>query len=258
MAEGTTIGQLPDLPSGAGTTDYIALERSGATYKGLLRSLLEAIFVKKTGDTMTGDLTIDKSVPGVILKNANTTDGTAPSQNTNSMGFRVRDKNGNNIAQFTDYWTPDGRQGAWVAGFNKGVANGLLLFVDANGNRSVSVSDAAAWRAGIGLGDVSTISTVSSIVSAGTNCTVSSAIFKQWGKMAQLIMTIRNSAAITASGSSPYVIGTLVSGKRPSLATNAFDISMNYYLIEESGQIKVYKNYAANTVFNVRVSFLLP
>lgn len=108
--------------------------------------------VNIAGDTMTGNLTISNGSPGAYADATSKTDGVAPSSDTNSIGFRLRDKNGNNVAMFTDRWNADGRQGAFVSGARNGVYNALYLLVDSSGDRVVSVSDAAPWRTALGLG----------------------------------------------------------------------------------------------------------
>ena len=109
--------------------------------------------VSKAGDTMTGNLGISNASPGTVLKST-TMDVTASSYTqTNSTGFRLQDKNGNNVGFATDLYLSNGSTGLWLAGFktinNSSVFNSLNLLVDKNGNRVVDVSDGAAWRTAI-------------------------------------------------------------------------------------------------------------
>ena len=102
--------------------------------------------VNKAGDTMTGNLTLENAAPGVYAKATDVTDGVAPSESTNQIGFRIIDKNGTGIALFTDRETTAGLQGAWMTGIRNGIYNGLYLLVNSSGERVVQVSESAAWR----------------------------------------------------------------------------------------------------------------
>lgn len=107
--------------------------------------------VSKAGDTMTGNLEIDNTSPGEILKNTamDVTDSSYAST-VNSTGFRLRDKNGKNVVIITDRYFANGSTGLWMTGWKNvngsNIANSLGLYVDKNGNRVVDVSDSAIWR----------------------------------------------------------------------------------------------------------------
>lgn len=113
--------------------------------------------ISKSGDVMTGNLEIDNTSPGAILKNTamDVTDSSyAPT--VNSTGFRLRDKNGINVAIIADRYFSDGSTGLWLTGLKNvngsNFSNSLGLYVDKNGNRVVGISDAAPWRQALGLG----------------------------------------------------------------------------------------------------------
>lgn len=162
----------------AGETASAALNKAVAAINATIANIQTTLDnkVSKSGDSMTGNLTISYESPGVITNVTGRTDGTAPASDTNSYGFRLRDKNGNNVAIFTDRWNADGRQGAWIAGARSGVYNSLYLFVDSSGNRVVSVSEAAPWRNALNVvnksGDTMTgaltLNTPLAIASGGT------------------------------------------------------------------------------------------
>lgn len=133
--------------------------------------------------------------PGYIGKYTNMTDTTAPSSNTNCIGFRIRDKNDANIALYTDYWGSNGSQGVMISGYRNGVANALYMLVTSSGERYVSVSSPAAWRTALGLGTVATQSTVA-IANGGTGKTTAAEANAALGAKYW-----KNSSAITSSQS---------------------------------------------------------
>ena len=102
-------------------------------------------------ETLAGNLYLKNASPGVLSNATGRTDGVAPGSDTNSYGFRLRDKNGNNVAIYTDRWMADGRQGAWIAGARNSVYNSLMLLLDSSGNRVVTVSESAPWRKALEL-----------------------------------------------------------------------------------------------------------
>lgn len=115
--------------------------------------------VSKAGDTMTGNLSIDDSSPGVIATATDRDSAAAAAANGNSVGFRLQDKNGNTVAIYTDRYETTGEHGAFLSGYRmvngSHIGNALRLLVDAAGNKIVKLSSAAAWRAALGLGNAS-------------------------------------------------------------------------------------------------------
>lgn len=116
-------------------------------------------YVAKSGDTMTGNLNIVDSSPGVIGKATGQDSSAAAETAGTSVGFRLQDKNGNDVAIFSDRYDTTGEHGALIAGYR--MVNGspvdhvLRLLVDAAGNRIVKLTSAAAWRLALGLGNAS-------------------------------------------------------------------------------------------------------
>lgn len=114
--------------------------------------------VSKAGDTMTGNLEIDNTSPGEILKNTALDVTDSSYTQNNSTGFRLRDKNGKNVAIITDRYLANGATGLWMTGWKTvngtDINNALSLYVDKNGNRIVGVSDPAPWRSALGLGEI--------------------------------------------------------------------------------------------------------
>ena len=71
------INDEASLPTTPTTGDVFAIESGGTTYKidynALATAIVNALAVKKTGDTMTGDLQINKSLPAVYLATSGNT-----------------------------------------------------------------------------------------------------------------------------------------------------------------------------------------
>lgn len=114
--------------------------------------------VNKAGDTMSGNLEIDNTSPGEILKNTALDVTDSSYTQNNSTGFRLQDKNGKNVAIITDRYLANGATGLWMTGWKTvngtNINNALSLYVDKNGNRIIGVSDPAPWRTALGLGEI--------------------------------------------------------------------------------------------------------
>lgn len=126
--------------------------------KKLLTKILTG-FVKKTGDTMTGNLTLEmRSVYG---KNTDLAIGDTTTAYRRPL--ICTDKNNANIGYAGCVFYSDGGTGMQletcrtVSG--SAVYNGLQLKIASNGTRSVSVSDAAAWRTALGVPSTATATT---------------------------------------------------------------------------------------------------
>lgn len=110
-------------------------------------------YVRRSGDTMTGLLNINRSSPGVIGKNTIRDSSETVAENTNSYGFQINDKNGNAVALYTDRYETTGENGAFMGGYRMvngtNTGNNLRLLVDAAGNKHVYVTSPAAWRSAL-------------------------------------------------------------------------------------------------------------
>lgn len=100
-----------------------------------------------------------------------------------------------------------------------------------------------------------TTTTVSSVISMSTNWTCSATSYAQWGRTAQLYLTVKCSTALSAN--TMYTIGTLVSGKRPATwVGGSFDTSANIYgnvmaVVGGGVRIRPTASVAANTSITV-------
>lgn len=78
--------------------------------------------------------------------------------------------------------------------------------------------------------------TVANVIDAGTGVTISNVTYRTWGKMAQVLVGFRVSSALADNAT--VVVGTLVSGKRPVMASQCGYISNDGY-ISTTGEIAV-------------------
>lgn len=89
-----------------------------------------------------------------------------------------------------------------------------------------------------GTGDtgVSSSTTGTSVITVASGITLQSATFRSWGKMAQVLIGFRVSSALADNAT--VIVGTLVSGMRPIMATQCGYISNDGY-ISTTGEIAV-------------------
>ena len=110
--------------------------------------------VAKAGDTMTGNLTVSKAGAVIAIKNTSITVGTTPSSSIYGPYVSFQDSAGVALAAVGAQYINDGNLGAYLQGARSvngtTVYNKLSLSVNSSGGRTVTVSDAAAWRTAIG------------------------------------------------------------------------------------------------------------
>lgn len=194
--------------------------------KAYINALIAALSgkVSKAGDTMTGNLEIDNTSPGEILKNtAMDVTGSSYASPTNSTGFRLRDKNGKNVAIITDRYLANGTTGLWLTGCKTvngtDINNALSLYVDKNGNRIIGVSDPAPWRSALGLGEIvygtntsSNVSIPSSTATEFSSLTLTTGVW--------IVVACADWAA-NGSGYRQIATGTKTNPNRPTATTTA-------------------------------------
>ena len=109
-------------------------------------------------------------------------------------------------------------------------------------------------RGGTGSTGTTYTETISSVVTKGTNITISNARYAQWGKIAQISLVLKTTAALSGN----TVVATLVNGKHPQTFTGA---TVNYDgtgMIYTNGAIHVNKSYASGTTLNIEATYILP
>lgn len=156
---------------------------------------------------------------------------------TLGKGMYFDDANGDFIGRITSAFKDDGREGIQIDALRTvgGTNHDFTLFmgVDENGNASVGVNGTgavAAWRSAIGLGSVTTITTVASYIAAASGVTISSVCVTVWGKLVHAYVVAKPSAAQTAA----WVVGTVVDAYKP----NAVVTGKPYYTGVDSARIQ--------------------
>jgi len=116
---------------------------------------------------------------------------------------------------------------------------------------------ASTWLTALGLGSVTSTTTVSSIASAASDFTISSATYTQWGKIAMVDIGVTKTTATNSA--SDTTICTLVSGKRPSSAAPSVSVNtnVNYSFIGTNGNVHVHRQWSANQTCRVVAIYIL-
>ena len=153
--------------------------------------------------------------------------------------------------------------------------------IDLSGKANTSGSNisAATFRKNLGLGDadgalpltvqqggtgmsgVLYTNSISSILTPGTNVTITEANLYRWGHVAQLFVTLKSSAAI---GTTSVTVATMNAAFRPYLSTLIASTTGNAmgYISGETGDIRLTRgaamssNIAANTSITLRATFI--
>lgn len=253
------IDQLPELNS-LNDTDEVPVERGTTSYKAKISTWLSKLagsFVRKIGDTMTGNLTIEKTTPRNILNNDSFTEGTAPSGNATSW-VQFGDSAGKEMGDvFHRYSTAKGST-IVIRGknYNNGSAvnNDLELTVYSDGSRRVAVSDATAWLSALNDGMEYT-ATAANIATAASECEITTAQYEQWGKVAQLRLVITKTAASTGT----VTVATVASEKRPKMnspATPGYASNLTA-LIGANGAVQVNGPISAGQSLTILATYML-
>ena len=105
-------------------------------------------YVLNTGDTMTGPLVMEDA--NVHIDSNGFTIGVHPDEDSSGNKLYFRDSNNAYVARVQPTFMQDGRVGIGLVGSrvinSELLVNAVSLFVDDNGNRSVVVTSAQAWR----------------------------------------------------------------------------------------------------------------
>ena len=171
--------------------------------------------VNKSGDTMTGDLTLSDRKAYRSTYNQNVRrNATAPSSAVYGSGQYVNDSNGDNIFYSEMAWTTDRKlyrsfivRRCDSAGANA-VTNGFYIGINNDATKYVTVTDPAAWRSALGFGtDL-----------GWTNLATATNFYIKYMKRGRLVFVVADSrGGKTASTSGYTTLGTLPSGYRPNI-----------------------------------------
>jgi uncharacterized repeat protein (TIGR02543 family) len=160
----------------------------------------------------------------------------------------------------------DGRQRLLIQVANEksdgtAVYNSISLYISKTGAATYAVTSPANFRSAIGVkgvdDDPTSVTTISSIITAASGITITAATYSERNGVATLKLNFTRTATSTGS----FNIGTVVSGKRPSMAiygpTNS--TSLTYSYITSAGVVSAYANTATGTgTYGCSFTYLLP
>lgn len=226
LAEGLYTATTAIAANAALSTSNLTADTSGGL--NALKSNLNDK-VSKSGDTMSGNLTMDTGTR--LRAKANFKSNGTYSTNQYADQILLLDTEGNNIGYFRNMHYSGGNealdiiQQRNVNGTN--VFNSLQFAITPSGTKVITISDPAAWRAALELGSngafpiaitqggtgstaVASTATIAQIATAASGFTFSGAHFSQWGKIGILRLGIAKNVAWSGA----QTAGTVVSGKR--------------------------------------------
>ena len=127
--------------------------------------------VAKAGDTMTGDLGFEGSEARAInFKNTSITKGTIPTGATTVGTVVYRDSNNASLGQVYNIFNANARSSMVIRATNGSPStnNDLIIGVNSDGSKVVSVTDSALWRSALGI-DLLTPSAAFAIPASGSS-----------------------------------------------------------------------------------------
>lgn len=145
-----------------GADDYVPIVTNGTNKKALgqkIKDFIAGFFVSKSGDTMTGDLLIDKATPVVRMQDENLTVSTSATNGLTaetSASLIVRDTATQFFGRARGLAKTDGSIEFQLTARNMNtsgsrITNSFIVGVKKDGTKYYSVDDAAAFRTAIGL-----------------------------------------------------------------------------------------------------------
>lgn len=186
-----------EIIDAGGKADVLALQNVAASTQNAIQEL-QARYVAKAGDTMTGALTINKTGEKFVAKDERMDAGAAPSSALYNDIFYALDKNGELCGQLSvGQWTTGVMNmiiGARVLNGSSPVLNQLQLGAKTDGTLSVSLTAPNAWLSALGL------TATNFNLTAGTNVTINEQQSCKVGRMAFVSARITLSAQIAAYG----------------------------------------------------------
>lgn len=110
-------------------------------------------------------------------------------------------------------------------------------------------------RGGTNSTGVTSTTEKASILTASSGVSIVKASFAQWGKIAQLDVSV----SLTAAKSGSWKLGTVVSGKRPATSANAITLigEADGAYIMSDGSIYVGKSFAKSDMLDLAFIYLL-
>lgn len=230
--------------------------------------------VNRSGDTMTGALTMNGA--DINLRSTTNTIGTVPATSTSDKRIYFRDKLNAVYGKLQTIFLNDGRTGIQIGAQRaingSTVENNLALYVDASGNRTVTLTSPQVWRSALGLGTsgafpltiaqggsgstkVVSETTIANIITAAPGFSITVARYHVWGKVAMFIIDFTATAAVTANQWT--AVGTLASGKRPVDTQVVRESNDRLVAMYNTGMIQMWGTVSAGTVSEICATYLL-
>ena len=266
--------------------DRVAAVKHSGTYLVLgvigTASTPSGDYVAKSGDTMTGALTISSGglevdASDVRVDSSILTVGTAPASDVATGGMLLRDKLKTVFGRIRGFFGTDGRIGTqMITERSVGgsmVYNMLALMISSAGVRSVSLSDAQIWRDALGLGSsgafpltiaqggsgntgLYSTTTGSDFGAAQTGFSINSSYYAQWGKIALFELKLNITADVsTAKWTTCFVIN---SNKRPDHKVLIHEFGNKYAYAYSVGDIDVYGTLTNGNTLEFFGIYMLP
>jgi len=180
--------------------------------------------------------------------------GIAPSSDVWEEELCLCDKRGNVVGYIRSPFMSDGREGVGVETKRTvngvGVYHGLHLYIDPQGNRTVTVHDQQAWRNGLGI----TSADVRSGISGVGNVAIVTQNVWTYGKVASLFLAIRPSAAIAANTQ----VATLGASWRPLNEVFLLgNVHEHDFLLRANGEISTRNALNANYTYYMSATYVM-
>jgi len=223
----------------------------GSTYDISDAKLKKVITNFYDSDTKSINLSSSDSTPAITVKSPIFCSNSDPAPDHNLWGGLIQfNDNTETLRSYIRHVAlVDGRQGIQLEtrrynSDDQAIFNYIELFINSNGADTVSLTYPAVWREALGFGtDIST-DTISNIITPESNFTIVSASYRQRHGIALLEMRFQNKTAISVPNHGnigDMTIGTLVSGKRPILAThprsNGDEAGQAWFHIDIAGRV---------------------
>lgn len=215
--------------------------------------------VLKTGDTMTGNLDLSEGSTVRINTGVDSSSDVGTGESYNGNLFLGT--GGDNIGYLRLRSRAEGPYGIAIMTRrpvnDSTIYNNLELIINNDGTRSIGLSDSAIWLNALGLGSTTKVTTASSIVTAASGVSISSAEYAKWGNLATINIVFKKTAAVTSTTS--ITLGTLASGKRPAMMASAIctNATINYTTISTGGSVIANGTWEANAEKRIISTFVL-
>ena len=231
--------------------------------------------VSRSGDIMTGNLTLANSQITQINQDFNLT--SHPSSNQGKLFAILRDVSSRYYARFRGVYRTSGEAGMDLGAIREvnGTTyyNGVTFYLGDDGSPRIYLDFPAEWRKVLGLGTngafpitiaqggtgqtgLITTDTISEIVTAASGFTIIEAYYAQFGKVATVYVLIKSDNDISTNNWTTWA--TIVSGKRPGTNIVMGCTRTSFCSMGSSGNIMVSSTVSAGAQYLFSATYLLP